>query len=766
MADINPNIDGSTVDPKWIDGGPGNPEPTFDIDNPEFWLPMPVMSGLASGFCERAAIVSGGTVGGKTWDGATSGAKADVVSCLAANLALGVIPSNSAMTNMFSSANTDFMPTRHNATSNYMKGLDNMLTTLISAPGGYVRNVVGGTPSTYTFTTLANDGRSRSVVAGSSATSVGSGGGAYTSRFLPALPSVYPIHRKWMLDELKYTATGADTTYLNAVSDLTGYLLKTNEVIEQAGNINSAISSYIYNSSAGLSSETVGGVATAQRAYTLLEFTRIVSGGTNYTVSAASPIAYGMLAIWSGASTIESPIDVYFGAARAEDTDENLWFISNTYNSSTSSWYNVPFYHSGTSTITVTQPYVTPSSYIIGSDAKITFTAQVPTSAWWEYGTMISCLDIKSGGIVYIDPGVSDAYRITSVGACNIDSGATLQLLHNGSSTFPRTSGSAYNSLIGGIGLYTNYRPVMTFYDGLGQASYIYESGGTLTQLPMHSGGRYYGLYVFGADNGPVQTEISLVSSVNEHIILGALIESGCTVTVANSETRIEGEVGVMPGAVLYQTDGYIATLRVASGATATIGSECLIAYVQSGGSLYLNNNCRLSYLDIDDGAKVYITGAAISDGVITNTDGNNMLGNVTINLYHQLQISGISSGWNTSMTATNRGAGNAQFAGTSYATPISGVRAAISSSVLATNATNPVYDITDAVYAGFGSSTVGGVAYSGYAVFGQLSSCTVTYGAQALAIYPTDSGGTDIQEHYSSFRVRQFYEDPGPLPA
>jgi hypothetical protein len=754
MADINPNISGSTVDPKWIDGGPENPEPTFDIDKPSFWLPMTVLSGLASGFCERAAVISGGSVGGQAWEGTSASVKEGIVSCLAANLAKGVNP-NTSMTNMFSSANTEMLPPRTSSTSHYMKSFDAMLTKL--ATGGYMRVVTGSEPTAYAFNTLSTDALARAQNKGSAATSVGSSGGTYTSRFMNAFTIEYPIHRKWMLDELKYTATGADTTYLNAVGDLTGYLLGTNEVIESAGTINSAVSSYIYNSSAGLSSETVGGVALNRQAYTLLEFTRIVSGGTSYTISAASPIAYGMLATWSSAATIESPIDVYFGAARATDTDEDLWFISNTYNNTTSSWYNVPFYHSGTSTITVTQPYVTPSSYIVGSEAKITFTAQA-TSDGWNDGTEISCLDIKSGGTVYIDPGVPDAYRITSVGACNIGSGATL---NSGSSTFPRTSGSAYSNVLLGIGLYNNYRPIMTFYDGLDQASYIYESGGTLTQLPMHGGGRYYGLYVFGADNGPVQTEISLISSSNDHIMNGALIESGCTVTVTSPKTRIEGDVGVMPAAVLSQTDGYIATVRVASGATATIGSECFMVYVQSGGSLYLNDNCRLSFLYIDDGAKVYITGASISDGVITNTDGNDMLGNVTVNLYHQLQISGISSGWNTSITATNRGTGNAQFAGTSYATPISGVRAAISSAVLATNATNPIHDITDAVYSGFGSSTVGGVTYSGYAVFGQLGSCTVTYGAQALAIYPTDSGGMHVQDHYSSFRCRQFYKDP-----
>lgn len=227
MADINPNIpeeivvSGQTVtntaDPKWIDGGPENPSPAFDIDHPEFSLPMPVLVGLASGFCERAALVSGGSVGGQAWSGATDEAKDGIVSCMAANLALGTVP-NASMTNMFSSASTDFMPTKYNTTSNYMKGLDNMLTKLIATPGGYVRNVTGSDPVAYSFTTLANDGRSRSNLpgVGSSATSVGSGGAAYTSRFMPALPIAYPLHRKWMLDELKYTGVDATLTPISS----------------------------------------------------------------------------------------------------------------------------------------------------------------------------------------------------------------------------------------------------------------------------------------------------------------------------------------------------------------------------------------------------------------------------------------------------------------------------------------------------------------------------------------------------------------------
>lgn len=764
MADINPNISGSTVDPKWIDGGPENPEPTFNIDDPTFSLPMPVMSGLASGFCERAAVVYGGTVGGQPWDNATSAAKANMVSCLAANLALGTVP-NASMTNMFVSANTDFMPTRYNTTSNYMKGLDNMLTKLISAPGGYVRNVTGTDPTAFTFTTLANDAKSRSALpsVGSSATSVGSGGASYTSRFLPALPVVYPIHRKWMMDELKYTASGANTTYLHVPGDLAGYMIEANEYTS-ASTLSGVVSSYIYHTSATKTSQTVGQGGLNYPAYTNIHLDRESSGGAvTYTISAASPVAFGMLANWSGANSIETPLDIYMGAVRADLTDEGVWFIQNYYNSATSSWYDVPFYHSGTSTITVEQPnVVVASSYIVGSSAAVTFTASGVVDV--ESGTSIGSLDIRSGGTAYIDPGTTTAYKITSVTQCNIASGGSLAILTSGTTTGQRVTGSAYSNVHGGIALYNNYRRMMMFYDGLDQDSYVYESGGTLTNLPMHSGGRYYGLYVFGADAGAVNTTVSLSSSSNDHIMLGALIESGCTLTVTGSNTHIEGDVCVMPGATLVQTSGYISELYITSGATATIGARCEIVYVHSGGEAHFIDNCSIGSLLIDDGANINISGSDIVDGMIKNAEDNNMFGEVSISLYHQLQVSGISSGWNNSKTVSDMGAGNALFAGSAYSTAINTVRASISSAIIGTTATNPMYDITDAAYSGFGSSNIGGTIYSGYAALGQLSSCTVIYGAQALAVYPTDSGGTQIQDHYSSFRVRQFYEDPGKL--
>ena len=318
MADfVNPNIpaeisSGGTTsvnssDPHWIDGGQSNPDPTFNIDDPTFWMPVTVLSGLASGFCERAAVVYGGTVGGQAWADASSDSKKDVVSCLAANLARGVTP-NTAMTNMFSSADTEMLPPRINSTLNYMKSFDAMLTKLATKSGGYMRVITGSDPAAYTFATLSTDALARAQNAGSAATSVGSSGGIYTSRFMNAYPIQYPIHRKWMLDELKYTSGSSVETTLAA---------------DAACNL-----SFIE------SAATVNYRSTAHSAYD------DILGDPEWSSYKTSPDIYNGLTISSGLSdwrtdanlmavTMSATMDAYFTHIESSDPVTYTWIASN-----------------------------------------------------------------------------------------------------------------------------------------------------------------------------------------------------------------------------------------------------------------------------------------------------------------------------------------------------------------------------------------------------------------------------------------------------
>lgn len=211
---INPNIpeqievEGqlitNTADPKWIDGGPFNNNPTFNIDDPSMWTPMTVMSGLASGFCERAAYVNQKVVGfptGLTWTPeAAPGVNMAQASTAAANLALG-----HEFVSVFSETTAaDLHIPARDAGSNYMSTFDVALSNLIEQ-GGYVASDTDGiTP--YTFTTLAASASSRAHAAESDLVKMPEEGGTdYLAAMGNAFPAEWAKERKWMLDELKYT---------------------------------------------------------------------------------------------------------------------------------------------------------------------------------------------------------------------------------------------------------------------------------------------------------------------------------------------------------------------------------------------------------------------------------------------------------------------------------------------------------------------------------------------------------------------------------
>ena len=129
MAD-NTNTE-EDVSLKWIDGGPDNPAPEFNLDNPTMWMPMTVMNGLASGFMERAAVVS------STVTGFPSGLDITSASKVAKNFAAGV-----PVTSIFSgTADPIFRaPTSPGASvSNYMVTVDSAICCLIST-GGFVNS--------------------------------------------------------------------------------------------------------------------------------------------------------------------------------------------------------------------------------------------------------------------------------------------------------------------------------------------------------------------------------------------------------------------------------------------------------------------------------------------------------------------------------------------------------------------------------------------------------------------------------------------------
>lgn len=764
---------------KWIDGNDvvtlsggtytepvdvhinGNTEgiPTFNVDNPTMWTPLSVMSGLASGFCERRAVLDSefktGASTSKTWlqNDDTSAAIADraaIVSNCMHNLALG---SDYAHLFYSSGANATMVPIGSAAVSNYMTAMDSAITAVVSGTNVYVDENGSSYESTgrTAFNGLASSAymtASTQAEAGSSILRPSSGGGSSLKTTMAiGLPVEWAKERKWMLDELKYTA-GTAMPYLNTPNDRAMYMLEGRNDVS-ASTLSGALSAYVDTASSvvDVRSQTING---NYPSYTNLRLTRIVSGGTSFVVSGQSPIAYGMLAKWLGGTATQTPLDIYIAAPILQDTDPGLWFIPNYYNSATSSWYNIPNYYSGTSTIDISNTSRYARRYVVGSGASITFTA--PTVISSADAAEIGILDIKAGGVVRVDPGSTGAFKVTSISYCNVESGGKLLFIENGSAVTTRDSGTVYKSPIY-INLYTNYRTVADFYGGgYGDGEYVYLEGGSLTRLPISSGGTNpYGMYVLGADHGANSVRISIPNSQAE--LMQAVVESGCTAIVSGSVTRL-GAFGIMPGAVFNFTEGsMLGGLRIASGATATVAAWCQGVYVASGGKLYVTGSGHISDLEVEDGAEVYLTGNAVSDGNIINAANDTLVGAVTVRLFNPLPVSGISAGWNTSKTVTAQTSEDVLFAGSALATTTA-ARAAVSASIKSAAAS--LKDITDPIYSGYGSSTVGNVTYKGYGVFGPLSSCDVVYGAKALAMYPAGSS-TSVNSHYSEFYVRQF---------
>jgi len=232
---------------KWIDGNdlvavPGTTtsvhiygyteSPTFDVDNPNFWTPLSVLSGLASGFCERRAVLDPVFVVGTTTGGAsitsdwTAGpaAKDSIVSNCMHNLALGK-PVDSLY---YTGSDATFYPIGSSATSNYMTTMDAAITMLLTGETHYV-DLSGSdyASGALYFPVLAS--AAEATAAGqsdptSAISSPVSNGGDLCAVMSPGLPVEWAKERKWMLDELRYTKGGASIDAgISAASILPGW---------------------------------------------------------------------------------------------------------------------------------------------------------------------------------------------------------------------------------------------------------------------------------------------------------------------------------------------------------------------------------------------------------------------------------------------------------------------------------------------------------------------------------------------------------------
>lgn len=214
---------------KWIDGNdlvvvPGTTtsvhisgyteSPTFNVDNPTMWLPLSVLSGLASGYCERRAVLndkfviaSGTTV---SWLAGTTVTRDQLAENCMNNMAAG-----KPITSLFYSDTDAYMTGIGSAAaSNYMTTMDAAITELVSGGASVYVNGVGTSYASTGLTAFSGLAASARATANSQTDPVSSislpisGGGSDLKHVMAnALPVEWAKERKWMLDELKYTSS-------------------------------------------------------------------------------------------------------------------------------------------------------------------------------------------------------------------------------------------------------------------------------------------------------------------------------------------------------------------------------------------------------------------------------------------------------------------------------------------------------------------------------------------------------------------------------
>ena len=212
---------------KWVEGNTNGTiadvasDTTFNVDDPTMWTPLSVLSGLASGFCERRAVLNSTFITGTTvvngvtsnietiWKQESTSAtdianRAMIVGNFMNNIALG----STGDTNIYKSANAQIYPIGSAAGSNYMTAMDSAIMTVIGDTGKYV---TPGAAAYTTFSSLAAAATGSAAHADSAISTPEFGGGsALRNPIGNALPMEWAKERKWVLESLRYIS-GLDT---------------------------------------------------------------------------------------------------------------------------------------------------------------------------------------------------------------------------------------------------------------------------------------------------------------------------------------------------------------------------------------------------------------------------------------------------------------------------------------------------------------------------------------------------------------------------
>ena len=828
MADtINPNIpdfvvvSGATVpvtdDPRWVDGGIHYSAPDFNLDNPRMWTPMSVISGLASGFCERAAYVTGGSALGLKWvnaapkENASNAAQAQKT---ANNMALA----GGVESSFIQAKDPEFSLPVNMPFSNYMAAFDNALSTILLSPYGGYKTITGGT---YTFDLLAT---AAYVRADGDIEQPSAGGWSYREPFDYTYPAQWAKERKWMLDELKYTSdprpnhefpsviavcATSNGLFPTVSSSAIGYAVRNSLYKQLISSCNSAGDGY---GDIDLMARTSFGGYTSVRFNNAMQgagaITSVYEGSNPYYLSITLPDTILE-------DSIGDAFSIYLDCARFDYGEHNVFKETDLtlVQSGTSiyvtdyanSYYGV---HEGYTILAGATVHIGHAVGVFGSGDlslgvlyKDGNTVCVPTD-----GRNFPVIAADSTGWYYLgpdNPAAASDYRVDISGTVY---GVTTAIASGGSQYLVLASGTT--PVKGSVGAVTNEMFVCVSGGGsleLDQTARVAAvnvmTGGTQTILGLSNGDEYptvvgssYNNY-YGHDGFDrtyhIYTEGFTYSIVDDSSFSGILSNCAAVISTSTPTDYAEVDVYVLNGASLSLQGGNLyGTIRVCSGGTCTMsnigrGGTPLAVIVEANGSCTIGPNaylgavsayseslcninltgtkaCIETGLVVLHGATVNITGAKLVSSSIRTSSGEQNDIHISAILFDTYGMEGLTRGWNYGVIKE-----------TDYydsdGPEVTCILGASSTDLNTCKAKAVAAAASVATISGVaGNVVLSGSTYTWNELFGVATNIEAW---KSLMVTATNGGyiyrWNQLADHYQSFRCRQFYNNPdNPAPA
>ena len=712
----------------------------YDVDDPTFCSPKSVLSGLASGFCERWAVThpefivayNGGNSTTLNWNDANSAAayRTSIVS----NFVENIIAHNAAVESAFCENNGDFMAPEHptaSSASNYMTYMDNMITQLITS-GGYYTTSAANSPSYSAFNQLAASANANAPAASACGLPV-SNASAYTSQFLPAYPAAWAKERKWMLEQLRFVKTAGTMTDTTAV---TGYMIhdytSDDAVFYSQASVTATPAQGVVDITSAMqvmASTTVSGEANAHVRQKGGAYGGTISPSTSCTiihVDSGQPNFLAYHAFSDGAQdafskTLERPyapgdgLDGFLYGLEAttpgiaSGTSVNLQVylagpvIDAEYAMNDHGTANRVFVPGGV-TSTVNQ---TKSSVVVDTNGTAILTGTIT----------VSYLCISSGGVASVGAGASLVH-------CNIMRGGKL---------IPTGNTLTFNILS------EDYKPLVGYWEANSSATdpvtVSVVKGASVTAA---AGSRYVVL------QDGVTAGIVRYTGSTERVIPLVVVLSGGTYSVDGN--LITSSAAVTDNGYMKVNHEYAEGSQVKVGAGGQLeilnNWQDFYAFTMEGSTLILGGHANGIYLNAEYGTTVSWPNTYTYDlNSIANADGNQVFSDrnqgLVLTVFHahgltQANGEALTSGWNTIET-----------------TAVSSGHCVLAGSTGASATANDKARITGATY------TYPYDAEYGYDKFAYASNFQVSAGLAVLAI----NGGTVkpvVQDLYPSFKLRQ----------